>query len=148
MRYSRFCRLVWPVLLLISLQTAASTLSPGSSSPPQSPTPLIAFAQSQPDPDDSWGEKSPFVSKDLSLQCESLNKQRLMPIGVCMRLAAVLQRENHLHSPALVPAWLLVRLFFPRKLAPPAADDEPFLSSPLVPCLRLSYGAAGVSAAL
>src|SRR5439155_13775637 len=95
MRHFRFCQLVWLMLVVILLQTAAILTLPGSS-PPQSGNSTPAFAQSQLESNDSCCEEISFVSAELSLRCEGQSKQGFALIRSFTLLAVAQQRDAYL----------------------------------------------------
>jgi hypothetical protein len=117
---------VWLMLEMLWLNTAAA-FSLVNAHLPQASGTTPTFAQSQSDCSDGLCKNTASVSSELVLQCERQSKQVHPLIHVStLFLLAQQGNERHCLQPASAPP--LVRFFFPRKLSPPAAQDEPFLS--------------------
>jgi hypothetical protein len=116
----------WLVLGAILLSTA-TTFVPVDSRffPPLHPS--SAFTQSCPDCSDWLFKDTASASHELGLQCERQNKQVIMRVQASTLLHQLRARNGHCR-PTREPVFSPARLFFPRKLSPPSAADEPFLS--------------------
>ena len=72
-------------------------------------------------------EETAGVSQELSRECAQQSRQALASACSFDTLAPLQQRDGRLGSvPA--PISLLILAFLPRKLSPPSAEDDPFLS--------------------
>jgi len=117
---------VWLILEVLSLHTAVALL-PVASFLPQSPGPIPALTQSYPSPSDSLFTKTSSVSQALSLQCARQSKHVLALVRSLAPFPQAPERDGRLRSvPVLVSLPFL--FLFPRKLSPPSAEDDPFLS--------------------
>ena len=117
---------VWLILEVLSLHTAVALL-PAASFLPQSPGPIPALTQSYPSPSDSLFTKTSSVSQALSLQCARQSKHVLALVRSLAPFPQAPERDGRLRSvPVLVSLPFL--FLFPRKLSPPSAEDDPFLS--------------------
>lgn len=127
MRHWRLAGVVWVIFLATSLNVAAAFLPDLPASPHSSHT-VLALAQSELD-DSPVGESTSTSSSEEQNLCAVQQQTKQVPILVhsCDLVSLVSQRENLLRS-APTPVFLLVRVWFPRKLSPPSAQDEPFLS--------------------
>lgn len=128
MQRSCFVLFIWFALAMVLLQTA-DTLIPLASSSPHLSTSTLSLVHSRPGSHSSCCETAVSASEELGRQCESHNKQGFAP-GRTVTLASneTQQRDSHLHFRASVSPIVLAHFFFPRKLSPPVADDDPFLS--------------------
>ncbi len=127
MRHWRLARVVWVIFLATSLNVAAAFLPDLSTSLHSSDT-ALALAQSELD-DSPLGESTSTSSSEEQNLCAVQQQTKQVPVLVrsCDLVSLVSQRENLLH-PAPAPVFLPVRVWFPRKLSPPSAQDDPFLS--------------------
>ncbi len=127
MRHRRLARVVWVIFLATSLNVVAAFLPDLPISPHSSHT-ALALAQSELD-DSPVGESTSTSSSEEQNLCAVQQQTKQVPVLVhsCDFVFPVSRRENRLRS-ALVPVSLPVRFFFPRKLSPPSAQDDPFLS--------------------
>jgi len=117
---------VWLILEVLSLHTAVALL-PAASFLPQSPGPIPALTQYYPSPSDSLFTKTSSVSQALSLQCARQSKHVLALVRSLAPFPQAPERDGRLRSvPVLVSLPFL--FLFPRKLSPPSAEDDPFLS--------------------
>jgi len=117
---------VWLMLEMLWLNTAAALLLVHAPLP-QSFGPTFTFVQSQADDSDGLCKNTTSVSSELVLQCEQQSKQVYPLVRVATLSSLTQQRgERRWLRPAPVPPP--VHFFFPRKLSPPSAQDEPFLS--------------------
>jgi hypothetical protein len=127
MRHRPLARVVWVIFLATSLNVAAAFLPDLPTSPHSSDT-ALALAQSELD-DSPLGESTSTSSSEEQNLCAVQQQSKQVPILVrsCDLVSLVSRRENLLRS-APTPVFLLIRIWFPRKLSPPSAQDEPFLS--------------------
>ena len=117
---------VWLILEVLSLHTVVALL-PAASFLPQFPGPIPAFTQSYPSPSDSLFTETSSVSQALSLQCARQSKHVLALVRSLAPFPQAPERDGRLRSvPVLVSLPFL--FLFPRKLSPPSAEDDPFLS--------------------
>ena len=117
---------VWLMLEVLSLHTAVVFL-PAASFLPQSPDPVPAVTQSYPSPSDSLFTETSSVSQQLSLRCARQSKQVLVLVRSLDLFLVAQDRDGRLRS-VPVPVSLPFLFLFPRKLSPPSAEDDPFLS--------------------
>jgi hypothetical protein len=126
MRRSPSVWIVWLILEVVSLQLAAA-FSPRipSLSRPFGPTPV--FTQSDGHSRDPLMQDTASTSEELRLLCEQESKQVSVQVHFCDLCLSVQQRDTRLRSilTSVFPAPLF---FFPRRLSPSSADDDPFLS--------------------
>jgi hypothetical protein len=120
--------LPWVVWLMLeaSLLNAAVAFLPADPGPPQSPNTTPTFTQSCPDSSNSLFKGTSSVSQELGLQCARQSKQVFALVRACTLFLQVQERDGHLRS-APAPVFSPALFFFPRKLSPPSAEDEPFL---------------------
>lgn len=116
----------WLILEVLSLNIAAALL-PVDSDVPQSSNAIPTFTRSYPDCNDRLFKETSSVSHELSLRCAWQSKRIHTLVHSFSRALHQQPGDSRLWSrPA--PDPLPVRLFFPRKLPPPSATDDPFLS--------------------
>jgi hypothetical protein len=127
MRHRRLARVVWVIFLATSLNVAAALL-PALPTSLQSSNAALVLAQSELD-DSPLGESTSTSSSEEQNLCAVQQQSKQVPILVrsCDLVSLVSQRENLFNS-APAPVFLPVRVWFPRKLSPPSAQDDPFLS--------------------
>ena len=113
----------WLMLEAILLNTAAALL-PADSCLPQSSHTSTTFAQSHQDCSDWLFKNTSSVSHELSLQCKRQSKRVLALVHFFTLFSQTQERDGHLR-PALTPVFFPTLFFFPRKLSPPSATDEP-----------------------
>jgi hypothetical protein len=125
-RYLLSVKIVWLIVAMTSLNVVPAFL-PDSSFPSRSQNATLVPAQLTLD-DSPLGEVASTASEGRNLwEIQQQSKQTLALARSCKLVSLALQRENLLRS-APVPVLLPVRMWFPRKLSPPSAQDEPFLS--------------------
>jgi hypothetical protein len=117
----------WLILAAILLRGAAAFLPENSFLPYSShAAPVLARA------DVESGEvlfKETFsVSQELSLVCEQENKQSRSLAASVDSLLRVQKRDDRRSFVQIKAAPLGIPFFFPRKLSPASAKDDPFLS--------------------
>jgi len=118
--------LSWLVLEAILLSTAIA-FAPADSRFFPSVHPFSAFTESCLDYSDWLFKDTASASHELGLQCERQNKQVITRVQASTLLHQLRERNSHCR-PTREPVFSPARLFFPRKLSPPSAADEPFLS--------------------
>src|SRR5262245_13722224 len=88
-------------------------------------TPIVA--QSHLDCSDWLFQHTSSVSHKLNLRCARQSRKTLALLHSFTIPSRLQKRDAHLQAvPA--PVFFPTALFFPRKLSPPSAADEPFLS--------------------
>ena len=117
---------VWLLLEMLWFNTAAALLLVHAPLP-RSFGPTLTFAQSQSDGSDGLCKNTSSVSSELVLQCEQQSKQA-HPLVRVSTLSLLTQQQGERRWLRPVPVPPPVHFFFPRKLSPPSAQDEPFLS--------------------
>ena len=114
------------MLEAVLLNTAVAFL-PAGSYLPQSLSDAPTLTQSHEDSSDGLFKQTSSVSVELSLQCARQSKRVLALVRAFTLFSQMQERDDHFWS-ALVPAFFPSLLFFPRKLSPPSAENDPFLS--------------------
>ena len=120
-----FAWVIWLMLEAMLLPTAVFPLT--CARPRQSPRLGLSFAQSYANPSEGLFKQTSSFSEEFSLQSVSESRPVLMlhhPVAV---LSKKQERDGHLR-PVPVPICFPLLIFFPRKLSPPSAEDDPFLS--------------------
>src|SRR5262249_32216435 len=119
----------WVIWLMVGamVSPAAAVFPPACAPAPQPPRIGPAFDQSYTTPREGLCKETLSFSEEFSLQEPS--EDRLVftlphPVAV---LAKKQERGSRLR-PIPVPACFPLRVLFPRKLSPPSAEDDPFLS--------------------
>ena len=127
MSHLPFAWVVWLILTATSLNTV-SAFVPDQSSPLWSQNSTFALSQLQLD-DSPLGEDVSVPGKGRwnFWGIEQQSKQILALVRSHDLVSLVSRRENLLRS-APAPVFLPFRAWFPRKLSPPSAQDDPFLS--------------------
>jgi len=118
--------LVWLMLEAILLQAAAVLLLGGSSLPQSSET-ASALTSANSDSSDSLFKETFSVSQELSFLCKQESKQSCALDPSVDPLLRVQERDDRWPLARVVVSLPTV-FFFPRKLSPPSAEDDPFLS--------------------
>lgn len=126
MRRLLFSWVSWLLLEAILLNTAVA-LSPVHPRLSQAARTTTAFAQSSSDCSDGLFRNTSSVSRELSVQCERRGKQVFALLYARDFFSQVEGTDTPFHS-VLIPVFFSTLLFSPRKLFPPSATDEPFLS--------------------
>src|SRR5215470_14297394 len=119
----------WAIWLMIEamVSPAAAVFPPVCARAPQPPRPGPAFAQSYTNPSEGLFKQTSSFSEEFSLQGTSESRTVFaLPHPVAV-LAKKPERGSRLR-PVPVPACFPLRVLFPRKLSPPSAEDDPFLS--------------------
>jgi hypothetical protein len=114
------------MLAAVLLNTAAAFL-PLDSDLVRSFQTTSAVAQSHLDCGDWLFKHTSSASHKLHLRCARQSKKILALLHSFTLLSHLQEREAQFRS-APVPVFFPTALFFPRKLSPPSAADEPFLS--------------------
>ena len=118
-----FAWIVWLILIAIAANVASAF--PGHSSPSQNAT----FIATQPALDDSPPGEAISVTREGERSFWGLEQQSNHILAAVRAHALVFllsQREDLLRA-APTPVLPPVRIWFPRKLSPPSAQDDPFL---------------------
>ena len=121
-----FFWLVWLLLIVVPLNTGATFLL-GDSPSLQPSNQVSEWIQSHRDTPRDFFKETSSVSQEFSLQSERQSKKARVLVR---RLATALRdqdRTQRLRS-VLIIITRPARFFFPRKLSPPTASDEPFVS--------------------
>lgn len=118
--------IVWLVLAAIPVNLAKACVSADATAS-QSGDTIPALTYSHSNPQDRVFKSTPSVSEALSLQCERQSKKSRTIVRRFDIPPQPRHKDGHFHFDA-VPSFVLVRFFFPRKLSPPSAEDDPFLS--------------------
>ena len=123
-----FAWVVWLVLTATAVNAASAFLLSGSSPSRLPHAPFFLVAQLVSD-DVPLGEDVAVPGKGERnvWDCEQHSKYMLAAVHACDLVSLFSPR---MRAPRLTPAPVLmpVRVWFPRKLSPPSASDEPFLS--------------------
>jgi hypothetical protein len=121
-----FSWLVWLLLTPVPLNTGAISLL-GDAHPPQPSSQGEEGIQSHKDAQRDFFKETSSVSQEFSLQSERQSKKARVLIR---RLDTALRDQDRTHRLRSVQTFVPrpARFFFPRKLSPPAASDEPFVS--------------------
>ena len=121
-----FSWLVWSTLGTLVLQTlvglALTTCFLG-----QPPHTMFTVSRPYRGSNNSLFEETAGVSQELSRECAQQSRQALASACSFDPFAPLQQRDGRLGS-VPVPISLLILSFLPRKLSPPSAEDDPFLS--------------------
>jgi len=120
-----FPSIFWVLLEILLLNTVGAILSPGSFLP-QSSHAVPTFAQAHADDTDGLLKKSDSASQELSLQCKR-QSQRTLSFAYSSFLSSAQEQGEHRPSILSTPP-IPVCFVFPRKLSPPSATDDPFMS--------------------
>ena len=127
MRHRPLARVVWVIFLATSLNVVAALL-PALRTSPQSSNTALVLAQSELD-DSPVGESTSTSSSEEQNLCAVQQQTKQVPVLVhSYDLVSLVSRRENLLRAAPAPVFLPVRVWFPRKLSPPSAQDEPFLS--------------------
>jgi len=118
--------LVWLMLEAISLQAAAALLLGGSSLPQSSET-ASALTAANSDSSDSLFKETFSISQELSFLCKQESRRSCALDPSVDPLLRVQERDDRWPLARVVVSLPTV-FFFPRKLSPSSAEDDPFLS--------------------
>jgi len=115
----------WLMLEAMLLPAAVFPLT--CARPLLSPRLGLSFAQSYANSNESLFEQTSSFLEEFSLQDASESRPVLtLPYRVAV-LSKKQERDGRLR-PVPVPTCFPLRVLFPRKLSPPSAEDDPFLS--------------------
>jgi hypothetical protein len=117
--------MVW-LLLGVSWQNTPFALLPAGPCPAQSHT-SPTFTRSQPHGSNWFLKDISSVSQKLGLQCARQSKQVHTLVRVLALSLPQQESARHLQS-TLVLGFFPALVFFPRKLSPPTAAADPYLS--------------------
>jgi len=120
-----FAWVVWLMLEALLLPVAVA-FPPACARPFQSSR-GISFAQSYANPSGDLLKQTSSFSEEFGPQGARESKQQLALPRIGSVLAQKQEKDDHL-QPILVPNSSPLLIFFPRKLSPPSAEDDPFFS--------------------
>jgi hypothetical protein len=121
-----FSWLVWLLLIAVPLNTGA-TLLLGDAPLPQPSSQGEEGIQSHKDAQRDFFKETSSASQEFSLQSERQSKKTRVLIR---RLDTTLQDQDRTRRLRSAPIIISrpTHFFFPRKLSPPTASDDPFMS--------------------
>jgi hypothetical protein len=124
MRCASLSRVIWLILGAISLNAVVSLQAAPTALAPSLPVPSTVM-ESSVDRDEIFFPATSSVSREFSLQCARQSKQVLTlarSFGPCS-----LDREKTCHLRAIVvQVFSPAQIFFPRKIAPPSSENDPY----------------------
>jgi len=109
------------------LLQAAAVLLLGGASLPQSSETASALTAANSDFSDSLFKETFSISQELSFLCKQASRQSCALDPSVDPLLRVQERDDRWPLARVVVSLPTV-FFFPRKLSPPSAEDDPFLS--------------------
>lgn len=118
--------ILWLILVANSLNVAA-VLCPVDACDSQASTLDLIATPSRRDAPDWLCTEPAAVSPALSLRCAHQSRQTPV-LARSVSLVPSVQEHPRLSRWVLAPAFSLWRFFYPRKLSPPPAEDDPSLS--------------------
>jgi hypothetical protein len=125
MQHFFFAWVVWLMLEAMLLPTAVA-FPPACARPCQSPL-SISFAQSYANPGGGLLKQTSSFSEEFGLQGAQGRRQVLTLPRSALVLSQGQEKDDRLRL-VLVPSFSPLLVFFPRKLSPPSAEDDPFFS--------------------
>jgi len=121
-----FAWVIW-LMLEAMLFPAAVAFPPACAPPLQSSRSGISFTQSYANPSGDLFKQTSSFSEEFGLQGAAENRQMLALPRTGSVLSQEQEGDSHL-QPLPVPIFSPLLVFFPRKLSPPSAEDDPFFS--------------------
>jgi hypothetical protein len=126
MRCASLSRVIWLILGAISLNAVVSLQAAPTALAPSLPVPSTVM-ESSVDRDEIFFQATSSVSREFSLQCARQSKQVLTLARSFGPYSP--NREKTFRSYAVVVQdFSPTPIFFPRKVAPPSSENDPFLS--------------------
>jgi hypothetical protein len=124
MRYAFFSWAIWltlgAILLNAFVRLQATPMARAHSSPNPS-----AFVDSSIERDEIFFQETSSISRKLSLQCAWQSKRVLAITRSFGGYAPEYEQAFRLHT-AVAQVFYPVEIFFPRKVAPPSSENDPF----------------------
>jgi len=125
MQHFFFAWVVW-LMLEAMLFPAAVAFSPACARPFQTPF-RVSFAQSYANPSGDLLKQTSSFSEEFGLLGAQGSRQVLTLPRSALVLSQGQEKDDRLRL-VLVPIFSPLLVFFPRKLSPPSAEDDPFFS--------------------
>jgi hypothetical protein len=127
MRRASFSRIIWLILGALSLNAVVSLQAAVPATLARSLPVPSAFIDSSIERDEIFFQETSSVSREFSLQCARQSKRVLTLARSFGRYS--LEREKAFRFCTVVAqVFSPVQFFFPRKVAPPSNENDPFLS--------------------
>lgn len=120
---------VWVLWLILAANALSVAASLHLAAEVRSRVPTLEFTSTPPRPGtrDWLFTEPPAVSPAMGLRYAHQSKQPLL-LARSVSLVPFVQEHTRPPQTVLVPAFSRWRFFYPRKLSPPSADDDPSLS--------------------
>jgi hypothetical protein len=124
MRCASLSRVIWLIVGAISLNAVVSLQAAPTALAPSLPVPSTVMEASI-DRDEIFFRETSSVSREFSLQCARQSKQVLALARSFGPSSPDHEKTFRLH-PIVVQIFSLTQIFFPRKIAPPSSENDPY----------------------
>ena len=126
MRCASLSRIIWLIVGAISLNAVVSLQAAPTALAPSLPVPSTVMEASA-DREEIFFRATSSVSREFSLQCARQSK-RVLTLARSFGPYSPDHEKTFLLHPIVVQVFSPTQTFFPRKVAPPSSEDDPFLS--------------------
>ena len=126
MRCASLSRVIWLILGAISLNAVVSLQAAPVAFALSLPAPSTIM-ESSVDRDEIFFRETSSVSREFSLQCARQSKRVLTSARSFAPYSPDDEKTFCLHA-VVVQVFSPTQIFFPRKIAPPSSENDPFLS--------------------